>query len=227
VKLPLADASFAVADGVAPLAPTVDMVDRRPAVDDVFWTNQSTPVLSLIDLAPNTVIDVVIDEDEDGVVDGEEPNVGTATATGPTLELILNAFATEDVARQLLVLGTDAAGNTGEATAVPIVFDFTVPELADATVTWAQGSSTVAVAFDEVLVGPGRAFDWKVSDGTADYGIGTASLNESVMTLTVDDARFGTTTVLRGVTYRVTSGDGLGRLADLAGNVLADSSTTF
>jgi uncharacterized protein YcnI len=206
----LADTTFLVEDGIAPLAPVVD----APT-----FTNTSTPTLSITELQPGNDVSVF----EDGFL------VGSGTAEGDSLDVTTDSLGTIDRAVHLEVLVTDAAGNVGPATPVDLTLDFTAPALADAVAQ--RADRQVTVTFAEPLVGPDAVDDWFVAGPTATgprqrYTLGSADVEGAVVTLTVADPRFDPATMtLDEVGYEVLAADGSTRLTDRAGNVLPDGAS--
>jgi hypothetical protein len=228
VGLPLANATFTPVDGLAPAALTLTAVDEGTArADGSFLTSSETPELSLAGAVSGHSISVY-EDDGDGVLDGDDATRSDpATASGDTIDVQTTSFGAIDRTVKVFVQATDAAGNLGEVTVALIELDFTAPALATATLV--QDNRTVTATFPETLEGPAANSDWAVlgvdEGANATFGVGSITIVDNVVTLTVDDPRFNPVTgdTLTAVRYDVEDGQEARRLADLAGNLLADA----
>ena len=229
VALPLANVTFTAADRLGPAALVLSAVDGDAAQGDgTFLTNSDTPVLSLTGAVGGHTV-TVYEDDGDGALDADDTaRSEPASASGSTIDVQTTSFGAIDRSATVLVQAVDTAGNLGDVSLATIVFDFTAPALGTADIVW-DGSRTVTLTFAEELVGPAANSDWAVLgiDGGAEtvFPVGNVSVVDNVVTLTVDDTRFNPVTgdTLTAVRYDVEDGQEARRLADLAGNLVADA----
>lgn len=225
VGLVVTDASIDGTDGIAPGAPTVEGVDGREAVDGVYATNRSSPVVTVADVAAGHHVEIFEDADSDGQIGDSDPPIGSATASGSAVAVALDDLGTNDRELTILVRATDGAGNVGVPSAHDLELDFTPPTLTAASV--AVPTVTVTVS-EELASGTDEARDWRVlgRDGSADMlFFVTAVAREGVtITLTIEE---GYDPKVHLVAVRHAKRNETTRYADRAGNALLDATMTF
>jgi hypothetical protein len=226
------DATLTALDGIAPAAPVIQMVSGLEQQDGAFWTNDSTPSMTLagIEVDGANTVAVYRDLDGDGELDADERTpenrLGATSADGEQVTVdALDDLGSNDTQVDVVAVVIDAASNASPAAAAVLQLDFTAPVISGFV---DHGDGTVTVTFDEPIArGRNAAFDWTVTaeqDGTTrSRPVETVSGSGDERLLSVSAAAFDPSRgEILGVTYRFRGSDPDDRYEDRATNELID-----
>jgi hypothetical protein len=216
-------------DGIVPAAPFLAAVTGGESDGTRFHTNDSTPELIFgtndQPVGAGHRIEVYNDLNDNGAIDGTEPRIGLAEASGNSVAVTLDSLGTTDSDVNLLSRVLDARNNSSDLSDQGLKLDFTEPVVA----TVVRAASDVTVTFTEGLSARGRNFatDWtlhdrSISDPNFFVQFKPTSVSGSGISrnLSVTDGDWATAT-LTHLEYEYLGPAGA-RHSDLAGNELVN-----
>lgn len=226
------DATLTAVDGIAPLPPVIQLVSGYEETDGKFWTNDSTPSVTVGGLevdASNTVA-IYRDLNGNGELDASERTssnrLGATSADAEQVTIgALSDLGNNDIDVPILAAVIDAVGNVSPVDPAVLGLDFTVPIIVQVI---GNGDGTVTVTFDEPIAhGRDAAFDWTVTaiqDGTSrSRPVENVSGSGTTRTLAVSSAAYDPARgPITGATYRFRGTEPAERYQDRATNELAD-----
>jgi hypothetical protein len=162
VALDLLDQVIEATDGISPLAPVIDMVAGFGLQDDEFWTNDSTPTVSLSSLVVGDTIKLYYDTNDNLQADPGE-QIFTGVADDSTAEVIITTdLGSIEIVHELIAVMVDTGSNISPQASELLNLDYTTPKLIDLIVDPTDGNLVTAVFDEPVARGRNAAFDWTV-----------------------------------------------------------------
>jgi hypothetical protein len=172
VALDLLDQVIEATDGINPLAPVIDLVAGFGLQDGEFWTNDSTPTVSLSSLVVGDTIKLYYDTNDDEKADpGEQIFAGVADDSTAEVAITTDLGSIETV-HELIAIMVDEGFNASPLASKLLNLDYTTPKLIDLIVDTTDGNLVTAVFDEPVARGRNAAFDWTVQatqDGELAY----------------------------------------------------------
>jgi hypothetical protein len=229
VALDLLDQVIEATDGINPLAPVIDLVAGLGLQDDEFWTNDSTPTVSLSSLVVGDTIKLYYDTNDDGqAVPGEQIFTGVADDSTANVTITeLEDLGDIEMVHALIAVMVDEGLNASLPASNLLNLDYTTPTLIDLIVDATDGNLVTAVFDEPVARGRNAAFDWTVQatqDGELAYRTVTSVefLSPTTRSLRVSTASYDPSKgAISGIRFKF-RGASEDRYEDRATNELGD-----